>query len=103
VISRWENIMNDGRSSILRAGLAAFCLLAFAGCSSLSPTQQRVLSGGSIGSTVGLVATVATGGCFLCGSTIGGLIGSGLGYAYDQLQYQKPPGEAEVDPSLTKK
>lgn len=95
--------MNRKIPSFRRAGIIALCLLALAGCSELTPTQQRVLSGGSIGSTVGLVATVATGGCFLCGSTIGGLVGSGLGYAYDQMQYKKPPGEEDIDASLTKK
>ena len=52
--------------------------------------RQRVLSGGSIGSAVGIGVTVLTGGCIPCGGSVGSLVGSGLGYAYDQLQYKKP-------------
>ena len=82
--------MNGKTSSFLRAGLAALSLLILGGCAELSPTQQRILSGGSIGSAVGIGVTVMTGGCIPCGGSIGSLVGSGLGYAYDQLQYKQP-------------
>jgi hypothetical protein len=69
-----------------RAAFAGLCLIALGGCSDLSVTQQRVLSGGSIGSATGIAATVLTGGCIPCGGAIGSLVGSGAGYAYDQYE-----------------
>jgi osmotically inducible lipoprotein OsmB len=55
------------------------------GCSGMSPTQQRVLSGGAIGASSGALIGWAAG-CPACGAAIGG--GAGLlgGYAYDQYQ-----------------
>ena len=83
--------MNGKAPSFLRAGLVALCLLVLSGCAELTPTEQRVLSGGSIGSALGIGITVLTGGCIPCGGSIGSLLGSGIGYAYDQLQYIPPP------------
>lgn len=71
--------------------LIAVCLAGLSGCADLSPTQQRVLSGGSLGSIAGIGITVLTGGCIPCGSSIGGLLGSGAGYAYDDYMDGKPP------------
>lgn len=82
--------MSQKLSSFTRTLIAALCLLTTTGCAELSPTQQRVLSGGSIGSAVGIGVAVLTGGCLPCGGSVGSLVGSGLGYAYDQLQYKKP-------------
>ena len=58
--------------------------LAATGCSDLSRTQQRVLSGGAIGAGVGAVGTVITGGCVSCGAAIGAGVGAIGGYIYDQ-------------------
>ncbi len=71
-----------------RAGLAALCILALAGCSEMSPTQQRVLTGAAIGTTVGAVGTVMMGGCVACGAAIGGAVGAGTGYVVDQINKQ---------------
>ena len=59
--------------------------LVFGGCSSMSPTQQRVLSGGAIGASSGALIGWAAG-CPACGAAIGG--GAGLlgGYADDQYE-----------------
>jgi hypothetical protein len=65
--------------------------LALGGCADLSPTEQRVLSGGSLGSAAGIGITVLTGGCIPCGGSIGSLLGSGAGYLYDQYMDSKPP------------
>jgi hypothetical protein len=59
--------------------------LAVAGCSNMSLTEQRVLSGGAIGATAGAVTTVITGGCVSCGAAIGGVVGAGAGYIYDRM------------------
>jgi len=83
--------MGRPEKSFTRIVCAALCLLAVPGCADLTPTEQRVLSGGSIGSAVGIGVMVMTGGCIPCGGSVGSILGSGLGYAYDQLQYKKPP------------
>lgn len=60
--------------------------LAATGCSGLSTTQQRVLSGGAIGAGVGAVGTLVTGGCVSCGAAIGAGVGAIGGYVYDQTK-----------------
>ena len=64
--------------------------LALGGCSSMSSTQQRVLSGGAIGASSGALIGWAAGSP-AAGAAIGG--GAGLlgGYLYDQ--YQKSRGQ----------
>ena len=66
-------------------GLLTLCLIGAGACSNMSDTQQRVLSGGAIGATAGVVGTAMTGGCLACGAAIGGAVGAGAGYAYDYL------------------
>ncbi|GAB5470257.1 MAG: hypothetical protein Kilf2KO_32870 [Rhodospirillales bacterium] len=66
-------------------GLAALLLL-LAACSGLNKTEERTLSGGAIGAGVGAVGTVLTGGCVACGAVIGGALGAGTGYIYDQVK-----------------
>ncbi len=63
--------------------------LALGGCSGMSNTQQRVVSGGAIGAGSGALIGWAAG-CPGCGAAIGG--GAGLlgGYVYDQ--YEKSQG-----------
>ena len=60
--------------------LTAFLLTA-AGCSELSTTDQRVLSGGAIGASVGALATGGVG-----GAAVGGAVGAGAGYLYDRSE-----------------
>ena len=63
--------------------------LALAGCSGMSTTQQRVVSGGAIGASSGALIGWAAGSP-AAGAAIGG--GAGLlgGYLYDQ--YEKSRG-----------
>jgi len=70
-------------SRLGQIGLLSLCLIGVGACSNLSDTQQRLLSGGAIGTTVGVIGTAATGGCIACGAAIGGAVGAGAGYAYD--------------------
>lgn len=58
--------------------------LALAGCSGMSNSEQRVLSGGAIGAGVGVAGTALTGGCISCGAVIGGAVGAGAGYVLDR-------------------
>jgi len=64
-------------------------VLLVGGCSGMSYTQQRTLSGGAIGAGSGALIGWAAG-CPACGAAIGG--GAGLlgGYVYDQ--YEKSQG-----------
>jgi len=63
--------------------------LMVGGCSGMSTTQQRTLSGGAIGASGGALIGWAAG-CPACGAAIGG--GAGLlgGYVYDR--YEKSQG-----------
>lgn len=74
--------------SASRFGLLFIGLLSLSACSDLSAKQQRVLTGGAIGTTVGAISIVATGGCVACGAAIGGAVGAGSGYLYDYIDNQ---------------
>lgn len=58
--------------------------LGIAGCSGMSSTQQRTLSGGAIGAGAGAAGSAVTGGCVTCGAALGGALGAGAGYLYDR-------------------
>ncbi len=76
----------DMRTHAILPALATAAAITLAGCSGMSPTEQRVLTGSVIGAGVGTVTTVVTGGCIWCGALIGGAAGAGAGYVYDQVQ-----------------
>lgn len=69
-----------------RAGVLALSILSLGACSSMTQTQQSVLSGAAIGTAVGAVGTVMTGGCIACGAAVGGVVGAGTGYVVDQIR-----------------
>ncbi len=70
--------------------LFSVAILFSGGCSGMSYTEQRVLSGGAIGATGGALIGAAAGSAAI-GAAAGG--GAGLlgGYVYDQ--YQKSRGQ----------
>ena len=73
-----------------RAGiLVLVAALVLGGCSGMSYTEQRVLSGGAIGAGSGALIGWAAG-CPGCGAAIGGGAGLVGGYVYDQ--YEKSRG-----------
>lgn len=72
-----------------RIGAMAVLMMSLAACSNLSETQQRVVTGGAIGTAVGAAGTVMTGGCVACGAAIGGAVGAGTGYVIDQVEKKK--------------
>ena len=80
-----------GSGQEMRRAAIGIMVAAFlvGGCSGMSNTQQRTLSGGAIGASSGALIGWAAG-CPACGAAIGG--GAGLlgGYAYDQ--YEKSQG-----------
>ena len=64
-------------------------LLFFAGCASMSPTEQRLLSGGAIGAASGAAIGAAVGSP-AAGAAIGGAAGVVGGAVVDQ--YEKSRG-----------
>lgn len=75
------------KRSLLAA--AVIGALALGGCTNMNSTEQRTLSGGAIGATVGTIGTAITGGCVACGAALGGAVGAAGGYIYDQTQKDK--------------
>ena len=71
--------------------MVAICLaiIGLTACSDLNRTQQRTLSGAAIGTGVGTVGALATGGCVGCGAAIGAAAGAGAGYVYDRMEKDK--------------
>ena len=62
------------RTLILGAGV-----LALAGCSNLTTQQQRMLSGGALGSAAGLGIAALSGGSLLVGGLVGAAGGAAVG------------------------
>jgi osmotically inducible lipoprotein OsmB len=60
-------------------------LVVLTGCSSLTPKEQRMLTGAAAGTAVGALSTAVMGGCVACGAAIGGVVGTGAGYLMDQM------------------
>lgn len=66
--------------------LGMVVLLATAGCSNMSTTQQRTLSGGAIGAATGAAVGAVTGGLGVAtGAAIGAAAGAAGGYILDQV------------------
>ena len=74
----------------LRIVVAMALLIAMvAGCSHMSTTQQRALSGGAIGAGSGAALSLLTGGSVLLGTAIGAGVGTVGGLVYDDVQKNK--------------
>lgn len=58
-------------------------------CAGMSPTEQRVLSGGAIGAAGGGAVGAVTGGNPVTGAVLGGAAGAAGGYLYDRAQNQR--------------
>lgn len=69
--------------------LATAALITLSACSNMNRTQQRALSGGAIGAGAGAGVTALTGGCVSCGAVVGGVVGTGAGLIYDQMEKDK--------------
>lgn len=71
------------RKALVAGGLAALAVLS-TGCSNMSNTQQRTLSGASIGAIAGGVGTAIFHGNPIVGVAVGAAVGAGGGYLYDE-------------------
>ncbi len=65
--------------------LLVFMLWAVAGCSNMTPQQQRALSGGAIGAAGGAVVGTVVGGSPLLGAAVGGAAGAAVGAFWDDI------------------
>lgn len=85
----------------MKSGITAI-LIAFlflAGCANMSSTEQRVLSGGAIGTAGGALIGVAAGSAAI-GAAVGGGMGLLAGLAYDQ--HQKAQAASTVKGSFSR-
>ncbi len=65
---------------ILKPAMGILLAVSLAGCSNLTRTQQRALTGGAIGAAAGVALTAATGGSnLLLGGLLGGAGGAAIG------------------------
>lgn len=67
-----------------RIAVLGICALLLTGCSSMTHTQQRVVSGAALGAVAGVGVTAATGGCISCGAAVGTAVGAVTGYIVDR-------------------
>ena len=67
----------------------AASLLALAACSNMNATEQRTLSGASIGAVTGAVGTAIFHGNPIWGAVGGAAVGAAGGYVYDQYEKEK--------------
>jgi len=63
--------------------------LAITGCSGMSDTQQRTLSGGAIGAAAGAGIVAIAGANPIWGALGGAVVGAAGGYVYDQYEKSK--------------
>jgi hypothetical protein len=83
---KMENVMKQQCLIFCQLSLACLCIVMVSGCSNMTHTQQRVLSGAAIGAGVGTAATVLTDGCVACGAAVGAAAGAAGGYVYDKTK-----------------
>ncbi len=71
--------------------MAVVALLAamITGCSHMTTTQQRALSGGAIGAGSGAALSAITGGSILMGTAIGAGVGAVGGLVYDDCKKKR--------------
>lgn len=63
--------------------------IALSGCSGMSDTQQRTLSGGAIGAAAGAGIVAIAGANPIWGALGGAVVGAAGGYVYDQYEKSK--------------
>lgn len=75
------------RSSITVRTLAGgLLLLTLCGCSGMSQSQQRTLSGGAIGAAAGAAVGAIAGGSAAVGAAVGGAAGALTGYISGEMK-----------------
>lgn len=77
--------LKNKHKSLAAFFITCFCIPILSSCASMTPTQQRVLSGAGIGAVGGAVVGAATAGNPAAGAAVGGAVGAGLGAAAGAL------------------
>lgn len=72
-----------GKAVAIALSVAA---LGLGGCSNMTQSEQRILSGAAIGTVGGALVGAATGGSTVWGGVIGAAAGATGGYVYDQVK-----------------
>jgi hypothetical protein len=85
---RRGTVMKNGSLRYLTIGFLLLGIVWVEGCSEMSPTQQRVLSGGALGAAGGAAIGAMAGNAGM-GALIGAGVGAGGGYLYDRHQQAK--------------
>ncbi|WP_366658452.1 YMGG-like glycine zipper-containing protein [Fodinicurvata sp. EGI_FJ10296] len=78
--------MRVKRNSVMGMAGLLTAAVVLAGCSGMTETEQRMLSGGAGGAAGGAAIGAITGGSATTGAIIGGAAGTAGGYLYDQSQ-----------------
>ena len=78
-----------GMKKLKTIAVLAVLIAMLTGCSHMTTTQQRALSGGAIGAGGGAALTALTGGSVLLGTAIGAGVGAVGGLVYDDCQKKK--------------
>lgn len=73
------------KKSVAKSVVGFFCVAILSSCSTMTPTQQRVLSGAGIGAVGGAVVGGLTAGSPAAGAAVGAAVGAGLGAAAGAL------------------
>jgi osmotically inducible lipoprotein OsmB len=68
-------------------GLILALVVTVSGCAGMTPTQQRALSGGAIGSVAGLGIAALAGGPLIAGAAAGAAAGAIGGVIVDQCAH----------------
>ncbi len=71
---------------IIKTGLIVGLVLLLSGCSGLSKREQRMLSGGAIGTAAGVGVAAAAGGSLLVGGVAGAAAGAIGGLVVEELE-----------------
>ena len=71
---------------ILKGVVVAFILLAVAGCAGMTARDQRILSGGTIGTVAGVGAAAIVGAPIIVGVAAGAAVGAVGGLVVDEIE-----------------
>lgn len=71
---------------IIKIAVLLALTVSLAACAGMTPTEQRVLSGGAIGTAAGVGAAALIGGPLIAGAAAGAAAGAVGGYIVDEFE-----------------
>jgi membrane associated rhomboid family serine protease len=78
--------MEEEMTKHSRIVLVLLTIAALTGCAGMTTTQQRVLSGGAIGTAAGVGTAAVVGAPLAAGAVVGAAAGAVGGYIVDELR-----------------